>query len=235
MFVPLLKLSSRVLTQNSAREDRVSTKERKASGLFYPNKIARIFLEAMEDVMGENGLKAILNLANLSNYIGKFPPDNLEREFDFADFTALQIALEDMYGPRGGRGLALRAGRACFAQGLKNFGALAGAGDLAFKVLPLPAKLKMGLPAMASIFTNFSDQISVVEEHDDHFTYIIKRCPLCWERTQQDKPVGHTAVGLLQEGLRWVSGGLEFRVIETDCKAKGDENGVFVVYKEPIG
>jgi predicted hydrocarbon binding protein len=204
------------------------------SGLYYPNKIARIYIQAMEDVMGKNGLNAILNLAGLQQFIDNYPPDNLERQFDFAHFTALNAALEDMYGPRGGRGLALRAGRACFAQGLKNFGALAGVGDLAFKVLPLSAKLKMGLPAMATIFTNFSDQLSEVQEHDDHFTYTIKRCPVCFSRTT-DKPVCHAAVGLLQEGLRWVSGGHEFRVVETLCHAKGDENCIFVVYKEPIG
>lgn len=204
------------------------------SGLHYPNKIARIYIQAMEDVMGKNGLNAILNLAGLQQFIDNYPADNLERQFDFVHFTALNAALEDMYGPRGGRGLALRAGRACFAQGLKNFGALAGVGDLAFKVLPLSAKLKMGLPAMATIFTNFSDQISVVQEHDDHFTYTIKRCPVCHSRTT-DKPVCHAAVGLLQEGLRWVSGGHEFRVVETECHAKGDEFCVFVIYKEPIG
>ena len=82
------------------------------AGLYYPNKIARIYIMAMEDVMGKNGLNAILNLAGLSNYIDNYPPDNLERQFDFADFTSLNAALEDMYGPRGGRGLALRAGRA---------------------------------------------------------------------------------------------------------------------------
>jgi len=204
------------------------------SGLYYPNKIARIYIMAMEDVMGKNGLNAILNLAGLQSYIDNYPNDNLERQFDFADFTALNAALEDMYGPRGGRGLALRAGRACFSQGLKNFGALAGVGDLAFKVLPLGAKLKMGLPAMATIFTNFSDQISEVGEFDDHYTYTIKRCPVCWGRTA-DKPVCHAAVGLLQEGLRWVSGGHEFRVVETECKAAGAPNCLFVIYKEPIG
>jgi len=204
------------------------------SGLYYPNKIARIYILAMEDVMGKNGLNAILNLAGLSNYIDNYPNDNLERQFDFADFTALNAALEDMYGPRGGRGLALRAGRACFSQGLKNFGALAGVGDLAFKVLPLGAKLKMGLPAMATIFTNFSDQVSEVQEHDDHYTYTIKKCPVCFGR-KSDKPVCHAAVGLLQEGLRWVSGGHEFRVVESECHAAGAENCVFVIYKEPIG
>jgi len=84
--------------------------ERKAAGYYYPNKFARITIEAMEEVMGENGLKAILNLAGLSHLIGNYPLDNLEKEFDFADFTALNIALEERYGPRGGRGLALRAG-----------------------------------------------------------------------------------------------------------------------------
>ena len=59
--------------------------ERKKSGYYYPNKFARITLDAMQEVMGENGLKAILNLAGLPNLIGNFPPDNLEKEFDFAD------------------------------------------------------------------------------------------------------------------------------------------------------
>ena len=139
------------------------------SGLYYPNKIARIALTAIEDVMGKNGLNAILNLASLSHMIDNYPPNNLERQFDFADFSAINGALEEMYGPRGGRGLALRAGRATFAEGLRNFGALAGAGDLAFKVLPLTAKIHIGVPAMAKIFTSTSDQRSTVEEKSDHF------------------------------------------------------------------
>jgi hypothetical protein len=34
------------------------------SGLFYPNNLARITLLALEDVMGANGLNAILNNPN---------------------------------------------------------------------------------------------------------------------------------------------------------------------------
>lgn len=214
--------------------DTTSKKEGKKSGLYYPNKMARIYLKAMEDVMGKNGLNAILNLAKLPEYIDKLPPNNLDKEFDFTDFSKLNGALEDMYGPRGGRGLALRAGRATFAQGLKDFGALAGAGDLAFKVLPLQQKLKIGIPAMAKIFSTVSDQKTRVEEKDDHFLYIIEKCPVCWDR-KSDKPTCHVAVGLLQEGLRWVSGGNEFRVGETKCHAMGDEHCVFKIEKEPIG
>ncbi len=204
------------------------------SGYYYANKFARIALEAYEEVMGKNGLNAILNLAGLSNLIDNYPPDNLEREFDFADFTAVHVALEEMYGPRGGRGLALRAGRATFNDALKNFGALAGVGDLAFKVLPLQAKIRIGLPAAAKIFSQVTDQYSTVDETEDAFLWTIHRCPICWGRQGEDKPVCYISTGLLQAMLTWVSGGLEFRVNESKCHAMGDSVCEFVIQKEPI-
>ncbi|MEA3350477.1 MAG: V4R domain-containing protein [Chloroflexota bacterium] len=204
------------------------------SGFYYPNKFSLITLKALEDVMGRNGLNAILNLASLGNLIDNFPSDNLNKEFDFADFSAINLALEEMYGPRGGRGLALRAGRATFTDALKNFGALAGAGDLAFKVLPLEAKLRIGIPAMAKIFSQMSDQISTVEEKEDIFVYTIHRCPVCWGRKGEDKPVCFVAVGLLQAGLKWVSGGKNFRVNESKCIATDDDVCEFIIQKHPV-
>ncbi|MBL8161687.1 MAG: 4-vinyl reductase [Anaerolineae bacterium] len=207
---------------------------REKSGYFYPNKFARIFLDAMEEVMGKNGLNAVLHLATLDELIGNYPQDNLEKAFDFADFTALCVALEEMYGPRGGRGLALRVGRTLFADALRGFGALAGVGDLAFKVLPLSAKLKVGVPAMANIFSQFSDQVSnVYEEGDDRIIYTLERCPMCWGR-KTDRAVCYVGQGLLQEGLRWVSGGREFKVDLSTCIGKGDDIGRYIIYKEPI-
>ena len=87
---------------------------------FYPNRFARIIISALEEVMGTNGLHAVLRLAKLEKYIAERPPNNLEKEFPFSEFTALQAALEEMYGPRGGRGLAIRAGRATFENGAKG-------------------------------------------------------------------------------------------------------------------
>jgi len=203
------------------------------SGYYYANKFARITLKAYEDVMGINGLKAILHLAGLSKLINNFPPDNMERQFDFADFTALHIGLEEMYGPRGGRGLALHAGRATFNDALQNFGAMAGVGDLAFKVLPLQTKVRIGLPAAAKIFSEVTDQDSSVDETDDAFIWTIHRCPICWNRKGSDKPVCYISTGLLQAMLTWVSGGLEYRINESKCCAVGDSACEFVIQKEP--
>jgi predicted hydrocarbon binding protein len=207
--------------------------EQPKSGYYYANKFALIMLDALQDVMGKNGVNAILNLAHLPHLINNFPPGNLAKEFDFAEVSAINQALEEMYGPRGGRALAARVGRATFADALKNFGALAGAGDLAFKILPLHTKMRIGLPAMAKIFSQVSDQQTSVKEHEEEFVYTIHRCPVCWGRNGLDKPVCFIAVGLLEEGLKWLSGGREFFVNESRCMATGDEVCEFIIRKTP--
>ncbi len=206
---------------------------REKSGLYYNNLMARIYLDALEEVMGKNGTNAVLNLAGLGHLIDNYPSNNLSREFDFADFAALGQAIDDMYGPRGGRGLALRAGRATFADALSKFGGMIGISELAFKVIPLGTKLKVGLRAMAETFTKFSDQHSEVEEKDDRFVYTIYRCPVCWGRIS-DRPICYGAIGILQEGLRWVSGGKDLRVEEYECHAQGDDYCRFDIFKEPL-
>ena len=206
--------------------------ERTKSGYYYPNKMGRIYLTALEEVMGKNGLNAILRMAKLDHFIDHYPPDNLAKEFDFSDIAALHTALEEMYGPRGGRGLCQRAGRALFSNGLRNFGALAGAGDLAFKVLPLGTKIRIAVPAIAKVFSTTTDQISNAVDQGDHFIYTIERCSMCWGR-QADKPVCHTAVGIIQEAMKWMSGGKEFRVEMHECMAMGAPVGKLKVFKEP--
>lgn len=203
------------------------------SGFYYPNKAGHIFLNALEDVMGKNGVSAVLNYSGLEDWIDNYPPDNLDREFDFAEMSAINGALEEMYGPRGGGGLARRAAWVTFDQLLKNFGALAGVGDIAFKVLPLQTKLKVGLPAMARVLAQISDQESTVEEMQDAFIYTIHRCPICWGR-QAQSPTCFAAVGLLEQSLRWVSGQHTFTVVETKCVAVGDPFCQFTIDKTPF-
>ena len=94
--------------------------------------------------------------------------------------------------------------------------------------------MRIGIPAMAKIFSQVSDQLSTVEEREDVFVYTIHRCPVCWGRPRTDKPVCFIAVGLLQEALRWVSGGSEFRINESKCVAMGDDVCEFVIEKTPM-
>lgn len=203
------------------------------SGYYYGNKMVRIYLQALEDVLGKNGVNALLNLARLRHLIGNYPPNNFEKEFPFEEFAALNQALYDVYGPRGGRGLGIRGGRATFEYVLKEYGAMLGISDLAMRLMPLGMKMRLGINVMAETFNRTSDQVVRVEEDDEHFYYHIERCPVCWKRTS-DRPICDVALGLLQEGLSWVSGGRSIAVRETTCIAKGDATCLFVIDKKPL-
>ena len=212
----------------------MSETQYESSGYYYPNLIARIYLEAIEEIMGANGVKALLNMANMQHLIDNYPPGNLAKAFDFADFAHLNEAMELMYGHRGGRALSLRAGRKAFDQGLRNFGAMVGVADKTFRLLPLKLRMKVGLGAMAKAFSTTSDQISYVIEEADRFVYVIERCPVCWGR-HSDTPICHAAMGIIQEGLNWGTGGMQFKTAEVDCIARGDSACRFTISKEPVG
>ncbi len=200
---------------------------------FYPNRMGRIILLALEEILGGNGVNAALNQASLSDFIGNYPPHNQNLEFPFQSVSRLQSALDEMYGPRGGRGVALRAGRACFQYGLREFGPLFGLTDLTFRLLPLQTKLKMGANAFADVFNKYSDQRVRLEDKGKRIFWHIERCPLCWER-HVESPACHMAVGVLQEALYWVSGGKYFNVEETHCIARGDSVCTIVIDKTPM-
>lgn len=204
------------------------------SGYYNSNRFARILIESIKEIAGKNGVNAVLNYSNLSSLVDNYPPDNLDRAFDFAHFSMIIQALEEIYGKRGGRGLALRVGRTTFDDVLKDYGEMAGTSDLTFRVLPIQKKISIGLKAMAKIFSEKSDQISSVKELDDSYLYTIEQCPVCWGREGEENPVCFYMVGLLQEGLNWVSGGKEFRINESKCIASGDDICEFTIYKQPI-
>ena len=206
----------------------------KENQYFNTNRYALVILNALEDILGKNGVNTILNLSNLSDLINNYPPDNTEKEFNFSDLAAINLAMENIYGLRGSRGLAQRAGRALFRDAYDRYSALAGIGDLAIKVLPMNTKVRIGLNALAKLYTNYSDQYTTVSEREDTFLYSIHRCPVCWGRSGENKPVCFLYVGLLQEGLRFISNGKEFRVYESKCIAIGDQVCEYVIEKNPM-
>ena len=200
---------------------------------FYPNRMGRIVLLSMEEVMGRNGVHAILKLASLTSLLDNYPPDNAKQAFPFSTVSTITDMLEQVYGPHGGRGLALRIGRACFNNGIRLYGTQLGITEMAFRLLPLPAKVSAGAKAFAELFNATTDQKVRVEEDGDKLLWHIERCPLCWERHAQE-PVCHLAVGLLQEALYWLSGGKVFNVVEETCIAAGDETCTIVIDQSPI-
>ena len=196
----------------------------------YPNKMGRIILLAMEEILGRNGIHAVLNHTKLHRWINNYPPNNLDLSFPFSDLSRMQVGLEEIYGPRGGQGLALRIGQASFKYGLREFGPMLGITDMAFRLLPLPTKLSTGAEIFAETFNKFTDQKVRIEDTEEKIFWHIERCPVCWQRNTK-RPSCNLAVGILQEALYWISGGKFFNVEETACIAQGDPACTIVIEK----
>lgn len=200
---------------------------------YYPQKMGRLILQGMEEVMGTSGVNTVLHLGSLDSVIENYPTTSSERTFSFETVSALQASLEKVYGPRGGRGVALRVGRSSFRYGLKEYGSMLGLTEMAFRLLPLPTKLRTGARVFADLFNKHTDQKVRVDESENKIYWIIEHCPLCWER-KTDEVICHLAVGVLQEALYWLSGGKVFSVEETACVARGDETCTIVIDQTPL-
>lgn len=203
------------------------------STYYLPNSISRSLLLSLEEIIGHTGLTAVLNSADLRHLVNNLPPSNLDPEFPFDDVGRLHQGLENLYGPRGGRGLALRAGRAFFRYSLREFGPHLGLTDLTFRLLPMPMKLKASVEGFASVFNQYADEVVELEEQPDAFYWHLRRCPFCWGRHTQGACC-HTAVGLLQETLYWISGGKNYLVEETCCLARGDASCRIRIDRQPL-
>jgi predicted hydrocarbon binding protein len=201
-------------------------------GLYYPNRWARIILISTEEIIGEKGVAALLNLAGLPQYIRNYPADNMKKEFPFEHVGRLQQAFWDMYGPRGARVFATRAGAKTFNDGLESFGAVAKAARAAMRIGTLEKRISVGLQFFAKFFNTVSDQVVRVEEDEDEWRWIIETCPMCTGRTA-DEPVCHLAVGVLQGALEnFADKDKRYSVKPVDCIGKGDHEGKILIDKK---
>lgn len=194
--------------------------------------MGRILLLALEEELGRNGLRAVLRLARLVRFEDNYPPANFEREIAFEEVSGLLSAIEELYGPRGGRMISLRAGRASFKYGLRDFGGLVSFADLAFHLTPLSLRVRLSLEVLAEIFNRYSDQQVQLSQEGDKYFWRVPRCGLCWGR-KTTIPACSLMVGLLQESLCWVSGDKLFDVEEVACVALGDAECITQIVRQP--
>jgi predicted hydrocarbon binding protein len=199
---------------------------------YFPNRLGRRVLLAFEEIMGKQGINSLLNLASLSCFLENYPSEDDHGIVSFEIISQLQYALEQAYGPRGGRGLALRIGRVFFSACLRSYGSDFGFNDPNFRLQPIDLKTITALRTLTEFFNRHTNQKITLEESERHILWYIERCPWCWGR-HDSEPVCHFAVGLLQEALYWVSGGKFYNIVEETCVALGDEICLVTIERIP--
>ena len=185
------------------------------------NALVRQALTSAQEVMGENGLNAVLRTSGLERFIGNFPPDNLEPSIQASQYAKLNEAIEAFYG-RGGRGMLRRIGKASFQYAVREQAALLGIAGIALKLLPEKQRIKFILNSMAGALKKSNPQIEAwVDDKGERLAYMESTCAICYDRHSSD-PICYLYAGSIAEAVQWATG-REFKIIETHCLAKGDE------------
>jgi predicted hydrocarbon binding protein len=186
---------------------------------FQSNRRTRIYLDAIAEVCGQHGLRALLHLAGLDAWVVALPPYDDEFGVDFVDFARLNATLESMYGPRGGRALALRAGRASLRAALEQLSESVGLDEAAVLALPPADRIAALLRVVARGMQAQSDSIVTVQQEGDGFVYVVDPCPACWGREGVGYVVCHGTVGFLRQAFYWAGVGGLYHVEESLCSA----------------
>ena len=197
-----------------------------------PNASLRVLFLSMEDVMGQNGVSAVLNSARLTRFVKNYPPNNLEDCVPFEDYASVVKAVEDFYGPRAAKASLIRVGRATFQYAMKEHPTTLGLAGLALKVLPLNMQMKTVLSNIAAGMTKDLNEPAHVEEQANCYLYVKEACGACQGR-QAPKPVCFTTAGAILEGLKWATS-KNFDVSETICRAAGGPTCTFHIAKTPL-
>ena len=184
------------------------------------NSLVRQALMSAQEVMGDNGLNAVLRASGLERFIGNFPPNNLEPSIQTSQYAQLNQAIEDFYG-RAGKGMLRRIGKASFQYGVKEQAALLGVAGVALKLLPERQRIKFILNGMADALKKSNPQVNAwLDEGGGRLAYVDSTCAICHAR-HSDKPICYLYVGSIGEAVQWATG-KEHDILETHCLAKGD-------------
>jgi hypothetical protein len=191
------------------------------------NSLVRQALISAQEVMGDNGLNAVLRTSGLERFIGNFPPNNLEPSIQTSQYAQLNQAIEEFYG-RAGKGMLRRIGKASFQYGVREQAGLLGVAGVALKLLPEKQRIKFILNGMVDALKKSNPQVDAwVDESDNRLAYIESTCAICHSR-HSETPICYLYVGSISEAVQWATG-KEHEIIETHCLAKGDPYCRFAV------
>ncbi|MBU6996397.1 MAG: hypothetical protein HXS41_07355 [Theionarchaea archaeon] len=191
----------------------------------------RTWLETIQNIVGSNGLKSILNHAHLQHYQSNFPPKDYQFKIPLEDVGNLFKSLNTLFGDRGTRSLQLRIGREFTRVTIDNYNpVMAKSLQVAARLVPEVTKMRLALRKFEEeMGKGLSLEIKLTEE-SDHFLLTIKGIFVS-EGVQCETPVCHAYVGILQYLMEWITG-RPHEVEEIECRAQGFPADVFRISKD---
>jgi len=174
------------------------------------NVVIRVLLDATEDILGVNGVKALLNYGNMGSLIENKPDYSMEKGFTDKDFEALSVNYYKILGTSGAKAVFRMVG-ASTVKHVIGTGVLESLKDFEkeeklFKAIELyclaSGRGKAKIESGKIIFDN-------------------PECTAC-KNQKGDTPFCTVYNGMLDEFIKW-AGVKGLKSVEVKCMAMGDD------------
>jgi predicted hydrocarbon binding protein len=169
----------------------------------------RVLMDATEQVLGTNGLNALLNFADKSHLITNKPDHGFEKTFTDIEYGQIIVSFYELLGVPGAKAIFRLMGKA-IARRVIELGLFD-----SFKDLPPKEKLFKAI----ELYTITSGR-GAARIEGEKVLYDNDGCTTCYN-IRSDVPICTIINGFLDEVARWA--GLKTAPsVETGCKAMGD-------------
>ncbi len=180
------------------------------------NIVIRLTLDSAEEVLGINGLKAILNFSKMAHLLENKPDYSFEKNFTDDEFRAVSSSFAEVLGLDGGRAIFRLIGKAMGKNAIKI-----GAYESLKELLPDEKLFKA-----IELYSLVSGRGKVMRE-GDVIVFDNPQCTLC-AKVKHDHPICSLYNGYLDTTVEW-SGVTGKKTVETACMAMGDKSCRFEV------
>jgi divinyl protochlorophyllide a 8-vinyl-reductase len=196
------------------------------------NSVMRLALSSTEAILGKSGYHAVVHVAGLDRLLESPPHDNTKLETPGEDFSALLVAILNMYGESSSRGLFRRWGMAFGTTAAKRRPSARLLKPM-LALLPLQRRVHTVLDAFVQEGNIARGaELHTLSEKPDRYVLTFNDCLYC-AGMHPTEPICFTAAGIIEAVLKW-STGRDFTVREVQCQARGAAACVFEIDKQPL-
>jgi predicted hydrocarbon binding protein len=196
------------------------------------NKAYRVILEGVSEIIGQNGLKSVLNFAGLAKYIDNLPPKDTQKGGPLiSEVAKLDTAIEEVFGKQGARAILFQVGRMQAKWGLEENPDIEKGAREGMAGMSEVERARIILNYMANAISKQLNTESRIEEDGEVFLYNSKAAAHCFGR-ESTYPVCYTTAGFVDGLVSWAVGGNTWKVEETACMAMGHPFCTFRVTRQ---
>lgn len=188
---------------------------------FISNMTFRVVLLGIREIIGENGLKTVLNRAGLEKFNEALPPNDQDKNLCRAsEVTLVDKNVVDIFGNNGASAVLFQVGRMQAKWGLSENPDTAAAAKAAFNELSEFDTAKTAVEMTAAVLSAESDCKAWAEVDGEDLLYHIDEATHCFNFTSK-KPVCFTTSGFITGIVSWATGNDMWLAREENCMSIG--------------